>query len=567
MHIKEIVDHIIDSLYVPRDFDAEIVYAREDGRWRQVASRQRTQHSSLAMMACTSKEFTERCLDLLWRDLDSLVPIFVALGVPMRLFKEKEINLVEFSNTNTYEINDVEIAELLKNADMERASYYLRRTRSLYIDGDELTLDLLLSLPIVMGGSHAPILPNVSQIFWKVNNCYYDNDSYYSQEIEMFGSPQVTRLALYPLETSDSFHHRFPNLTKLDFFNCFTDTEPYDLAIERTLQDFSSLRVLDCHGYNIMPNTFGDLAYMPALQRLCMANIPSAQLPAPRSPQVRLSHHFFTSLTQLDMTNTPSATCCDLLRALDNPHALQLLWIGFPVSGWSPSGIEALLSCIGALCSPETLSDLAVTPARNGQWSERHVQVDVETSRVTSAMLQPLLRLTNLEFCDIMAPVLDCDDAFIESIASAAPRLVAVGLQSLPQYQQHSSLTVRTLYSLAKHCPHLEFISLNHLVSIVDEDGIQGFSQLKRTWDHERRTGELPRLRIDIKGVDEALGAQAREVAIFVKDVFPNCHEFWEPRISHYIRNGPDAAEYVPDSWPWGAQLPEPHVLAEQPTL
>ncbi|TFY66457.1 hypothetical protein EVG20_g4636 [Dentipellis fragilis] len=509
LHIKEIIDQIIDNLYIPRDFDAEMRRAREDGRWLQQIT-QRTQYSSLVTLACTSKEFTERCLDLLWWDLDSLVPIFVALGVSIRFFKEKERHDREFgiSYMDEYQLDGVDIAELLGNADTERASYYLRRTRNLYTDGEELTPILLESLSAVMRGPHVPILPNVSQIFWKVNSSYYDDDFVYAQDIEMFGSPQVTRLALYPVEVTDSFHEHFPNLTGLDFFNCFTDTEPYDQAIARSVQYFS-LHALDCHGYNIMPQTFGNLASMPALHRLCMANIPSVQLPAPRSPQSGPPHPFFTSLTQLDMTATPLATCCDLLRALDNPRALQLLRAGFPVSGWSPAGIEMFISSVSALCSPETLSDLAVTTASGGQWSERRVQVNVETSRVTSAMLRLLLRFTNLEFCDILAPALDCDDAFIESIASAAPRLVAVGLRSLPQYQHHSRLTLRSLYSLAKHCPYLRFMELNHLVSDIDQEGNQSFSGLKRTWDRERGLGVLPHLEIDIKGVDEALGARA----------------------------------------------------------
>ncbi|TFY59153.1 hypothetical protein EVG20_g7896 [Dentipellis fragilis] len=211
---------------------------------------------------------------------------------------------------------------------------------------------------------------------------------------------------------------------------------------------------------------------------------------------------------------------------------------------------------LGTLCSPDTLSDLALTLHNDNDdgLNNNIVQLDMAASRVTSMMLWPLLRFTNLEHCSVSAPFLDYDDEFVESIASACPNLIVLCLQSLPSQQNRSRLTLRCLYSLAKHCPNLEVVELNRLVSGVGPEEDLGISAMKRTWNNEGRVagGVLPNLEIRITDVDEVLGARAQEVAVFMKDIFPNVKEFGESRINHYIRLGPDAADYVPIQFPPG---------------
>ncbi|KAA1476208.1 hypothetical protein DENSPDRAFT_843108 [Dentipellis sp. KUC8613] len=555
-NIREIVDQIIGSLYTPADFRMRPYCV--DSQEARLADRTAIQYSTLIALACTSKEFLEQCLDLIWRDLDSLVPIFLLLGVPMRFFKALDDERDEdgVRNEGDFQLPGVNIAELLANADVGRASYYLRRVQKLYTDGDELTYDLVDSLSTILRSQEprGSLFPKLSQLIWNVKIEGIE------EHFDMFGSPSVTKLSVYPIEQVCSAHLHFPNLAEVEFFNFWVDMNPFNEYIALAIARLFPLRALDCSGYDIRVPAFDALSTMPALSRLCVAQFPSTvhiYTSAPGPP----SRPFFPSLQELSIGTISARTCHDLLRTLDNPQALKQFCVAIPEQEWTSAGMRNLVSCLSELCSPETLSGLALMLARNNNDLHRNHgvnQLHTGASRATSEMLRPLLRFTKFTQCDITAPILDYDDAFVESIASACPNLAILRLRSLSDQQDRSRLTLRSLYSVAKHCPKLGLVALNNLVAGVGPEEDLGIGTMKRTWDNGGRMG----VAIDIAGVDDVLGARAREVAVFVKDLFPEIMDFTEPRIHHFIRHGPDAADYVPIQFPHVAPalLPVPAI-------
>ncbi|TFY66456.1 hypothetical protein EVG20_g4637 [Dentipellis fragilis] len=527
LRIQEIVDLIVGALDTPRNFTEE---NRVDyGQRLRRLGRPWTPYGTLAALARTSKQFTERSLDLLWRDLDSLVPVCVVLGMPLSYFRPGQAEAVSCEET--------EPVELFARADPTRVLYYLRRVRHLYTDGSELTGDILLSLFAIKERTNTPLLPNLQTLYWDIEL------EDFQEESRIFDGPYVTRLSIHPSGILDWIAPAFPNLTEIEFISSRSGTGALLGPLSHPITSFSSLAVVDCYANNITADAFYTLAAMPSLREFYIAGIPhDVRIPKPEQHQL-IHQPFFSSLCRLKIRFVLVDTCCTLLHALDNPNALQQLHVGYPEShATTYAKLEALLSCIAALCSQDTLSDLAITKGYDEDLEgTTFIDPFVELCHSPWALLQPLLRFSNIEHCTIQLPAHALDSYSIEHIASAYPHLTTLSLLSLPDRYRDLrwKMPLRSLYVLAERCPKLEHVEVDWLTAASDEDlGIRG---LQRTWDHERKWGALPPLDIAASGVDFTLIAHARDVERFVKDLFPNIEGFSESRIFHHVRSGPYA--------------------------
>ncbi|TFY61819.1 hypothetical protein EVG20_g6909 [Dentipellis fragilis] len=295
LHIREIMDQIIGSLYIPADFSRRSHYL--DGALEGE------------------------------RDDD---------GLPTEEDFQLEDVMIYLKIQN--------IAELLSNADMSRVSYYLHRIQRLYTNSEELTSTLVQLLSIVLKNQepHGHLLPNLSQLFWHVKKLEIE------EYFDMFGSPYITRLSMYPIREVSSAHLHFPNLVEVKFFNFWTDKECWDEYIADAITRLSPLRALDCFGYDLRFRAIYALSTMPALSRLRVAHLPPTvwvYTSSHRPP----SRPFFPSLQELDIHSISPKMCHDLLRAFDNPRALRQLRVGLPVQEWTSADMETLLSCVGML--------------------------------------------------------------------------------------------------------------------------------------------------------------------------------------------------------------------------
>ncbi|KAA1476200.1 hypothetical protein DENSPDRAFT_499315 [Dentipellis sp. KUC8613] len=524
--VREIVDLIIDALDTPRNFTEENKVDR--GQRLRRSARPWTPYGTLAALARTSKSFTKRSLDLLWRDLDSLVPIFIVLGMPLSYFRPGQMDAVNYE--------EAEPVEMLAKADPTRALSLLGRVKNLYTDGSELSRDILSSLATVKERTNTPLLPNLQTLYWDVEM------GVFQQESHIFSGPCVTRLSIHPSDALDWIAPAFPYLTEIEFIGSRSRTGALLDPLSHPITSFSSLTVVDCYANNITTDAFYALAAMPSLREFDIAGIPhGVRIPEPERHRLP-RQPFFTSLSRLKIRFIPVDTCCALMHALDKPNALQQLHLGYQEFYTTTyEKLEALLSCIAAVCSQDTLSDLAVT---KGYDDDQPIVIPfIELCHTPWALLQPLLRFSNIKHFSIQLPAHALDTYSIEHIASAFSHLITLSLLSLSNRHRDLrwKMPLRSLYVLAERCPELEHVEVDWLTAASDEDlGILG---LRRTWDHERKWGALPPLDIAAGGVDFTLIAHARDVGRFVKDIFPNVDGFSESRVFYHVRSGPYVAE------------------------
>ncbi|TFY59151.1 hypothetical protein EVG20_g7894 [Dentipellis fragilis] len=207
-------------------------------------------------------------------------------------------------------------------------------------------------------------------------------------------------------------HGSFPNLTKIECLSFFRDFEQHVTWLTRTIQYYSDLTAMDCSTYEISVLAYEYLANMLDLRELSFARLPEAQH----------RHHLGGHLPHL------------------YPVAQQTSKVAAAAESIPDAGPEKLLRKCGM--GRETV--------------DYEDELEMETPRTTTAIIEPLLQLKNLKNCDISFAQLDLDDAFIERFSSACPHLVNLSLQSLDWYERFANMTLCSLYSLEKNCIKLE---------------------------------------------------------------------------------------------------------------
>ncbi|KAA1476240.1 hypothetical protein DENSPDRAFT_843143 [Dentipellis sp. KUC8613] len=517
LQIPEIIDQIIRAVYPARDPTKEQTTFGRKGRHLG------TGRGLLLSLALTSGHFLEPSLNAIWRDLESVTPIFLILGIHTRQSNKEATRIVD-------------------SADLNRAAYYFCRIRTLHVAGKDLDLVTLSSLERVHFRLELGITPYLQYLRWDVSPIYQGLLHRYS----IFCGPQLTRLSIYPV---DIYHatRNCPNFKEIELMGNSSEFSRPNDAVSRCIRQLPPMHTIDCFTHNLTSTSIVTLAAMPFLRRLSAASIsaPCYIPPPPRDP----SSIFFPALRELRVRCVTFDLCCRLLQALDDPGLIQRLNIGYELANSSAVEVKQFVSLVGNICVAATLSGFALVLTEVEEVGT--VDLDEDAYRVTPDMLKPLLQFSRLKHCHVVTHILDYDDDFVKAIAMALPDLVTLTLLSIPKYQVQSKLTMYCLHHLAQFCPKLEDVKLNKLT--VDPLGV-GF--YRRTWNHAICADISPALGIWVWDADSAIQDRAREVASWLLDTFPNIVEISIASIQVYIRQysrrrGRSRYGLRPGDWPF----------------
>ncbi|KAA1476239.1 hypothetical protein DENSPDRAFT_501161 [Dentipellis sp. KUC8613] len=513
LQIPEIVEQIVEHIRPVHDIAKEQTAAASKGRRLCMVE------ATLFGLALTCRQFLEPSLNALWRNLDSVTPIFFVLGV-------RDGQLAE------------EAARILETADLGRPSYYFCRIRTLSAAQRDLEL-AILPLEKIYRQNRLKVTPYLQHLYWDVpTKC-----KTFLHKYEIFCGPHLVRLSVYPIGISHTVKEGCPNFKEMELLNEYGWLRDLDGSVSWCIRHLNPMHFVDAYEQELMPGSVAALAAMPSLHHLsAVALSPRSHIPSSSDDPVR---PFFPALRELRIRRVRIDLCGRFLQALQNPHLIQQLNIGYEHTDLDAAALERFVSLVGDICAPNSLTNFALMLTEIGKLATR--SPDEPTLRVTPETLKPLLRFSKLEHCHISTHFLDYDDAFVKSVAAAFPNLVTLTLLWTAEYQERSKLTLRSLYFLAKHCGKLEDVRLNRLTA----QGVEIVDTERRTWDHGTRFESSPRLRIRTWGADTEITRDEDRIVMWLVDIFPTVVEIFIGRIEVRYPSDNYRRYLSPIGWPF----------------
>ncbi|KAJ7487115.1 hypothetical protein FB451DRAFT_1554194 [Mycena latifolia] len=457
--------------------------------------------AALGRLAIACRSFTNPALDILWHDQAGLGPLLNCLHTTV-LDSELEDELW---------VTAIAVAELesgsqsvIKATDWDRVRFYAPRVKSITLD----TLDTPqwgVSADVLELLSMSPpfewLLPNLAHLSWDTN------DPVFFPYIRLFLGPKITsinitldgpaaRLAILPMLAS-----RYPSLSGFELVMNEGFKAHRHLRIDATSSMIRALTVVQSLSVQYLePAVCRHLASLDSLTSLsvCVGDwLFTDELTQSTEPM-------FSSLRVLELRESRSDLCTEFIGMLSYPLLSRLT-----ISTNGPPTEDEALALFSTIYHRFPHPTLTVLDVHLGRCVRGVVTSSVDT--IPSAALQPLLAFSNLSKVAISVPfLLSLDDAFVEEMAMAWPRLEELALtRSQREVPTPSSVTVPALAAFARHCPTLSTLT-------IPVSG--GFPP---DWDHARRPSDTQQALSLLDVLDSPITAPI-PVAAYLSCVFPN---------------------------------------------
>ncbi|KAJ7721340.1 hypothetical protein DFH07DRAFT_932835 [Mycena maculata] len=448
------------------------------------------QHT-LPSLARTSRIFSGSALDLIWRELESLVPLIKCM--PETLWEER----TEGSGPRTAKC--IHLRHPIMSTDIPRLLFYSVRVKSLYIHSDirygSVHLEVLQALDLCL--ANQVLMPALSDLVWAPAK----------KELQTFGhhflGPSSRQIDIR-LDNSR------PSLSLLPYLKTSCPLL-YDVRLSLTATPLTVRLVSDavCGWQHLKELAipaldqpgFIHVSRLPSLTKLSLycVNGPGLYLPG------FLSGPTFPALEDLSMNCETARFCTGLIQVVSS-RQLGSLSID-PLANWTTSAWKELLTTLRDYLDHTALETLEVQ-----QEASQHSRPADPASYILSAdTLRPLLafkKLSSLTFQ--IYPGVDVDDDFLAEMAVAWRRISSLEFGSEVLMSERPKPTLKCLVTFARHCPRLNGLGIR-----VDGSTIPPFSQVPG----KRICHSLNSLNV---GTSPMNSLRVAEMAAFLSNLFPD---------------------------------------------
>ncbi|TFY68206.1 hypothetical protein EVG20_g3648 [Dentipellis fragilis] len=402
-------------------------------------------------LALASKQFLEPALDAIWCSLLSIKPLLDLLLLPATMAKERLEN-DEISDTMIF-------AEELEGADWRRYDYYARRVRYIKMSDDD-RVQTTSYRALGLCSRQSLLLPNLRFLHWD----HRDVESFYC--LSYFSGPRLAALTINMDRLPESHYSALFNLflairrscPSLDELVVHSDMQRLNKSrqVALVLSALTSLKSVEIQ-CNSSSDTWACLVKMPNLRSLrflpSRVRWPDSNNHDPPWNILKPDRVHFIALQHLMVIVDDVTAFIRFLASPELPQQLKTVEIHIATLP-TPSDVNFLVSTLSSDCSLTTLSVFTITDA-----------VDSTTPVLASKLLAPLLHHQDMEHFSWHWGGTELDNAFVEKVAAAWPKLCTLNLQ--PQIEDWtlenpntSSITLSGLVPLVEYCHHLNSLSI-----------------------------------------------------------------------------------------------------------
>lgn len=287
-----------------------------------------------------------------------------------------------------------------------------------------------------------------------------------------------------------------------DFYLFSKRSSELSVVLEKFYQHSTNLRVINCHA-PLDTNAWPDLANQPYLRSL---TIPISSLKQHSHP----SHHNvtrFSSLEELHLSTPSFSTLADLLASSSFPKLATICFDIQTLKILPRSSFSKLVSLVSKCCSPSTLRAVDIS-------SHYYPSTDRDPDNtILPDAFRPLLSFHSLRTFSLGARwCYDLDDAIIQDMANAWPKLTYFWLDPTGQWPIPSRITLEGLLPLAEKCADLRTLGI-----VVHANHIMPSNGVALRPGRGRANYQLKTLMVGNSYITSSY-----DTAVFLSDIFPS---------------------------------------------
>ncbi|KAJ7168877.1 hypothetical protein C8R46DRAFT_1350371 [Mycena filopes] len=388
--------------------------------------------SSLAALAQSHSSFQEPALDVLWREMHSVVPLLKCF--PADLWEVSDLHIFNF-------------IRVIRPDDWTRVWSYASRIRDIDFNNESLLLSSSLADSLHLALCGRQLLPKLERMSWDLGGFPYRHFTAFLGPVATKVIVTITSAPSYMARLT-TLATRVPPLTELTILGWGRGRSELETFETVLIKHLHHLQILSMPVFQAA--TLQHLATLKDLRSLSLAT----RTMAPDSEPV-LVPSAFRSLRHLalDAQSIPWAT--HIISMLRN-HILSELSLKFTVYEFAEA-YTALNKLICQHCAPLALTSFSAT------YHEAGIPTSMSSSYTLSAdLLTPLYECRNLRTVVIRASRISLTDADVGELAACWPRIEHLDVYSgLRANDDQLRPTLSALALLADRCPYLGYLGLD----------------------------------------------------------------------------------------------------------
>ncbi|OSX63227.1 hypothetical protein POSPLADRAFT_1139742 [Postia placenta MAD-698-R-SB12] len=504
-------------------------------------------YPSLAVLARSCRTFYPIAVEVLWRCLENMIPIFRLLPADAWRFKEHSLPFPSNGTIRVYDLqrrlNASDFTAIMQYAPLVKQIGFRRGSRQ-YSQWLRYETDMIPSraLNALVKSLPAPTLfPSIHTLDWSFRSLHICRQDYDDERAEttwdnacLCIGPQLRKVVvdamLYDDEDEVSEQSLTNFLTRIGN-NCPQLTE-IDIKVSPDISDLvfpvtewvsslknrlARLRRLCCNEIPLTESALCHLGGSTTLTELNFALTASAAeywIGAALQSSIQAN---FPVLRQLHIFTEDSTA---LLRFMEHTGFPQAETISvYSLESSDGSGITTLFNSVQLRLSPLKVTDLDIELGDSSEVSQDQEDILARECIVRPHHLHTLLafrQLRRLHLCGNWS--VDYDDALMEQLAVAWPQIEDLGLtsRSYPWGADEVQTSWRSLQSFATHCPRLEKLEIPFMAS--------GYTGPPATTNSPAQP-QLPKIdRLKVSWI--IIDGPVSEAAAFLEEILPNLKMF-----------------------------------------
>ncbi|KAJ7123189.1 hypothetical protein C8R44DRAFT_785510 [Mycena epipterygia] len=439
----------------------------------------------LFSLARTSRIFSGRALDIIWREQTSLVPLVKCM--PDTLWEEKRQGAER----------TIHLRRPIMSTDLPRLLFYSVRVEKLHIydfsghgsvDNEFLkALDMCLPPQVFM--------PRLADFSWNPEKNVVSHHFFgpQSRKIRLSLGDSIPTLSLLPYIKSSC-----PLLSE---FHLNVTVNPITIRlISDAVCGWQHLQDLSIE--NLDKTGFIHIASLCSLTKLSLNSVKG--LASPYLPEF-LSGPTFPVLKELEISCETPRFCSGVIRAISS-RQFESLYI-YPLANWTAVAWKDLHTTLHDCLDHNAFGTMYVM-----YWREKLSRpADIAPYILSADTLRPLFAFKKLGSINFQIyPGVDMDDESLEEMAAAWPEMHSLKFGSEVLITERPRATLKSLIAFARHQPELTSLGIRMDVSDVPE-----FSQVPgRRISHD--------LNVLYVGTSPLVSTETPAVAAFLSNLFPD---------------------------------------------
>ncbi|KAJ7151854.1 hypothetical protein C8R43DRAFT_1127487 [Mycena crocata] len=414
---------------------------------------------TLAALARTCTMFHEPALDVLWRNQDTLMNLLRCM--PPDLF------VAEVSGDGSI----LQLQRPIVPTDWERPLFYAHRIKSFILDDPTQYFPHIFPAIASVIPTAGHIFPNLTSLDWSSHSEGFRNRAQFEQDfthIRLFLTPKLTSFRCRLDELDCHFRLLFllpracPALAHFSTDHLWNDyaTPEFHTRLALFVSQLANLESI-----SILSPDMGSLEHlgrMATLKHLDLRKLPRQLLtyPTPEEP-------LFTGLRTITLTRVDFTLAAKLV-SMCSTNEFTETHLHFNSYETLPKFQDVITSIAAWRRSHSSLRSLSIAKCTRDEISRTmpplgSYQIDITT-------VQNLFCFPNLLHLHLTASLgFSLDDAAVDQLARSWPHLETLKLCSSRTYSRGviPLTTLRSLCSLAQHCPHLFRVELAFDPSLI----------------------------------------------------------------------------------------------------